>query len=576
MNDNNQNTELLKQNNEYVKNYQQKIDDANSLTEQEFYSKYQVRKKLYEGKTVIAYGGNSQAGGSAKYQGVQQTDKHAVATNPAMLPLSSWDAFKRPYYKNVISYHSTYDMLSWLQDPFAKDIPANRVNLSNGVPTLEGLTASHLGYKRKFNEKDNTYTNLSVHQIKSVKDTEIKNGKTVPKTIDISLEMDDRIPINVWTGEAIATSGSGGVIKLDTDKLANLHQLVTGETSKMLTDCVIFLNESFNISEIENTNFGERKNNLKQDFKDKVFLDTLEELSRDVKSKANTLEHSIDTVQRVLAPIIGLVPTLGLNILSSNIKTLDKDLVRGIEAIHDTFDDILTELFKNLDHDFQDGVSEEMMKHLKIVSQNITQIKKQNDIYGQQIGDIQSIMSQQDATVMDGNLQINYSGTNMVTGQIESSNYLTRKMTVLQDHIDDAIKKLAEYVQELYNDYFKPVVDMMNEVVTKISSTKLIIQSILTILNTKAIKLALKASSITANMIIDALEDLTNQMNESKNVETRRIKRKTRTEIKKCRKRIGEYSERKNKYRYQQSILKDRNSYSKTDHDATFMRMKDD
>ncbi|PHK48468.1 transposase, partial [Staphylococcus edaphicus] len=42
------------------------------------------------------------------------------------------------------------------------------------------------------------------------------------------------------------------------------------------------------------------------------------------------------------------------------------------------------------------------------------------------------------------------------------------------------------------------------------------------------------------------------------------------------RKRIGEYSERKNKYRYQQSILKDRNSYSKTDHDATFMRMKDD
>lgn len=72
------------------------------------------------------------------------------------------------------------------------------------------------------------------------------------------------------------------------------------------------------------------------------------------------------------------------------------------------------------------------------------------------------------------------------------------------------------------------------------------------------------------------IEDLTNQMNESKNVETRRIKRKNRTEIKKYRKRIAEYSERKNKYRYQQSILKDRNSYSKTDHDATFMRMKDD
>ncbi|CAC8238002.1 transposase (fragment) [Staphylococcus aureus] len=32
----------------------------------------------------------------------------------------------------------------------------------------------------------------------------------------------------------------------------------------------------------------------------------------------------------------------------------------------------------------------------------------------------------------------------------------------------------------------------------------------------------------------------------------------------------------KNKYEEQKSILKDRNSFSKTDHDATFMRMKED
>lgn len=45
-------------------------------------------------------------------------------------------------------------------------------------------------------------------------------------------------------------------------------------------------------------------------------------------------------------------------------------------------------MFKNLDHDLQDGVTEEMMKHLKIVSENIVLIKNQNDIYGNQIADI--------------------------------------------------------------------------------------------------------------------------------------------------------------------------------------------
>ena len=34
-------------------------------------------------------------------------------------------------------------------------------------------------------------------------------------------------------------------------------------------------------------------------------------------------------------------------------------------------------MFKNLDHDLQDGVTEEMMKHLKIVSENIVLIKNQ-------------------------------------------------------------------------------------------------------------------------------------------------------------------------------------------------------
>lgn len=88
--------------------------------------------------------------------------------------------------------------------------------------------------------------------------------------------MDGRIPINVWTGESIARSGSGKLIKLDIEKLGNLEQLVTGETSRMLSECVTFLNESFNISQKENSNFGNRKHKLKRDFIDKICLESME------------------------------------------------------------------------------------------------------------------------------------------------------------------------------------------------------------------------------------------------------------------------------------------------------------
>ena len=43
--------------------------------------------------------------------------------------------------------------------------------------------------------------------------------------------------------------------------------------------------------------------------------------------------------------------------------------------MYDSIDNEILEIFKNIDHDFRDGVSEEMMKHLKVVKQNIEQIK---------------------------------------------------------------------------------------------------------------------------------------------------------------------------------------------------------
>ena len=71
------------------------------------------------------------------------------------------------------------------------------------------------------------------------------------------------------------------------------------------------------------------------------------------------------------------------------------------------------------------------------------------------------------------------------------------------------------------------------------------------------------------------IEDLNQHINNEKCTKTRKQIRLKRTKIK-IQKQINDYFERKYRYEFQKSILKDRNSYSKTDHDATFMRMKED
>ncbi|MEJ7174608.1 hypothetical protein WL278_09610 [Staphylococcus caprae] len=508
MNNRNKKTELIEQNHNYVKNYQQKIYDAKHLKNVEFFKKYGLDSSKYKNKTIINSGGNSQGAVGAKYEGVKNPNLKVATTDPATLPEASWRGTKPGNHNNIINFHSTYDILSWAQDSVFKNNPGKRVDIENGVPTLEALADSHLGYKRKFNKKDNTYKDIPVRKIKSVKDTVTKDGKKVSKTINIKLDMDGRIPINVWTGESIARSGSGKLIKLDIEKLGNLEQLVTGETSRMLSECVTFLNESFNISQKENSNFGERKHKLKRDFIDKIRLETLENFCNKIKSERKYLESIIDKVLLILSPLMGALPSLDLKLLEERISSIVKNLERGIEAIHDTADNVLSDLFKNLDHDFADGVSEEMMKHLEIVSKNITQVKNQNDIYGRQIGDIKSIMSQQDATIMDGNTNINYSGENMVSGTIQPSNYLTRKMTILRAHIDNAIKKLSENIQDIYNEYFKPIIDDIDFTISAIYSIKYGIDSILSALDTAHIKTLVKLLPTPASVLTSYLEVL--------------------------------------------------------------------
>src|SRR5699024_1653227 len=68
----------------------------------------------------------------------------------------------------------------------------------------------------------------------------------------------------------------------------------------------------------------------------------------------------------------------------------------------------------------------------------------------------------------------------------------------------------------------------------------------------------------------------TKKIDDSSEASERKQLRSERKEPKKYRKQFGDFLVRKQKYQRDMEIFKDRNSYSKTDHDATFMRMKDD
>ena len=75
----------------------------------------------------------------------------------------------------------------------------------------------------------------------------------------------------------------------------------------------------------------------------------------------------------------------------------------------------------------------------------------------------------------------------------------------------------------------------------------------------------------------DKVEELTRQLTQESSSEGRKALRKQRSAMKKPLKHIrGDFLPRLAKYEQQKAVFGDRNSYSKTDPDATFMRMKED
>src|SRR5699024_6972731 len=74
----------------------------------------------------------------------------------------------------------------------------------------------------------------------------------------------------------------------------------------------------------------------------------------------------------------------------------------------------------------------------------------------------------------------------------------------------------------------------------------------------------------------DTIEKYTKKIDESEKTSERKQLRSERKEPKQYRKQFADFLIRKPKYQRDMEIFGNRNSYSKTDHDATFMRMKDD
>ncbi|WP_391531481.1 SA1320 family protein [Staphylococcus argensis] len=459
-NDENATTKMLDESKEFYDNYLTKLSDAKTLNDNSFKKKYNANRKDFLNKSIEGVTGNSQGGASAKRIGQEYPDVDVITTDPARFPLSAWNKDGKPFYKNIIDYTSIFDILTNIQRGIGNNMPNKEVSVINGSPGLTHIVESHTGYHRKFNKKDNTYEDIPI-KIKSVNDTEVKHGKKVPKTIEVKVEMDDLIPINVWTGESIAKSGNSGLIQLNLDNLSKLSDMVTNETSTSLNECCDFLHESYNIAEKENKEFGNRKERLSKDIKDTIELSLMASIHTQLEMAAPQLISILDEAEVILTSINQILedssplPKLeGYGPIKENLISNNNLLRNGIETINTNLGDVIKQIFKNIVHELMDGVAAELMKHLKIVDSNIKSIKKQNDTFGKQIKDVKKIMEEQDATILDGNVNIRYSNNHMVKGKMEKSHYLKNKMSILNDHIDNGVKKIGDFLEGLYDNVF--------------------------------------------------------------------------------------------------------------------------
>ncbi|MFD1708068.1 IS1182 family transposase [Siminovitchia sediminis] len=89
-------------------------------------------------------------------------------------------------------------------------------------------------------------------------------------------------------------------------------------------------------------------------------------------------------------------------------------------------------------------------------------------------------------------------------------------------------------------------------------------------------ELSIKELAEVVEKLDETVKDYDKKIEASEDMGERKRLRSTRKAPKQYRKQFKDFLERKQRYKNDMKIFGDRNSYSKTDHDATFMRMKDD
>lgn len=120
--------------------------------------------------------------------------------------------------------------------------------------------------------------------------------------------------------------------------------------------------------------------------------------------------------------------------------------------------------------------------------------------------------------------------------------------------------------------YQKSLIEKSNELYEELLQEQIIPE----IARESSEELSTKELETIAEKVNDVVVDYTNQIDQSEDVEKRKQLRSERKYPKQVYKKMIDMIRRKKNYHKHQQIFKQRNSYSKTDHDATFMRMKDD
>lgn len=377
------------------------------------------------------------AGAHAQYIGIIDPNVQVVTTNTAPLP-TSLSQQARKNIKNIRNYHSHSDVLTKVNQAgnMYDTIVGSNIYLANGVPTFPALTPSHTGYN--FVEKEK----LDKFDQKNLENKEIFTSRNGLK---LYADMDEHIPIFVWSGDAI---GAGAPkIKLDKAHLAELESYVHTRLSDYVSQIESKMKDVQQSVKKDHDRFEEYVDETKQYFKEvthyKMIEGIVHSLSTFLKMAFNFKADDVITNLTELRNKDKFWDLVGGDVIISSLINLIEDaktkfskLISHGETLIFTLNDAvgtkIIKLFASPKFGFSDGVREEIMEHLNIVIPNIQKVNEQVEQFGDGINDIQTQMAHVDHNVMVNQVAINHQATQQTAPTIETSDYMEEGLGIIE------------------------------------------------------------------------------------------------------------------------------------------------